>query len=113
MGLGDDVMATAVAKIEKGKHPDRQIVIGDFEKKLAYESIIYKNNPFITEKKNLDKNKIVHFVNIHKYNRPYIDWKKTNSKNYVWNKNFKILAGQIFFSKEEIQIALVLILQLA
>lgn len=105
MGLGDDIMATAVAKIEKEKYPDRQIVIGDFEKKLGYESIIYKNNPYITDQKDLDKNKIVHFVNIHKNNRPYINLEKTNSKNYVWNENFKILVGQIFFSKTEIDIS--------
>ena len=42
MGLGDDLMITYLAKKEKAKYPERQIVIGDFKKKLAYHSIIYE-----------------------------------------------------------------------
>ena len=105
MGLGDDIMATAVAKIEKEKYPDKQIIIGNFEKRLLVESIIYKNNPHITTSEELDNNKPVHFVNNHNENRPYIDWQKTNLKNYKWNFNFKSTPGQIFFSKEEVNFA--------
>ena len=48
MGLGDDIMVTAFAKLEKQKFPDRQIVIGDFKKRLVKHSIVYENNPNIT-----------------------------------------------------------------
>lgn len=103
MGLGDDIMATAFAKLEKEKYPDRQIIVGNFDKKIGVDSIIYENNPYITLQKNLVTNKIVHFVNNHADNRPYIDWDKTNLNNYVWNFKFSPSPGQIFLSNSEIQ----------
>ena len=33
MGYGDELMATGIAKIEKKKNPQSQIVIGNFQKK--------------------------------------------------------------------------------
>ena len=54
MGLGDDLMVTGIAKIEKEKFPDRQIVIGNFHKKLVYHSIIYDNNPNITNPRQIN-----------------------------------------------------------
>ena len=105
MGLGDDIMATAYAKIEKEKFPDRQVVVGNFKKKIVFESIIYNNNPYITQRVDLDESKPIHFIDNYPENRPYIDWKKTPkiTANYFWNLDYKVTPGQIFLSLNENQ----------
>ena len=45
MGLGDDLMITNFVEQEKKKHPNKQIVIGNLEEKIIYDSLIYLNNP--------------------------------------------------------------------
>ena len=35
MGFGDEIMATAYAKIEKQKYPERQIVVGNSKTRQA------------------------------------------------------------------------------
>ena len=49
MGLGDDLMITGFVEQEKKKHPEKQIVIGNLEKKIIYDSLIYLNNKKITQ----------------------------------------------------------------
>ena len=56
MGLGDDLMITGFVEIEKRKHPNKQIVIGNLEEKKIYDSLIYKNNPNITPIDKVDRN---------------------------------------------------------
>ena len=102
MGYGDDLLVTTFAAKIKKLYPERQIVIGNAEKKQAYHSIIYDNNPNISDCRNLNANKPIHIINYHQGNRPYIDYKNSNSKNYIWNENFKPVPGQLYFSKEEI-----------
>ena len=101
MGLGDDLLVTRIAKIEKEKFPDRQIVIGNFQKKLVYYSIIYDNNPNITNPDQIDNTKPIHYIDYHSKNRPYIDKQKSTKKKWVWNFNFKPMPGEIYFSFEE------------
>ena len=101
MGLGDDIMITGLAKIEKKKHPDKQIIIGDFKKKIAFHSIIYENNPNITQADKIDRNKPVHFIDYHSENRPYINYENSNKNNWHWNLKFKPIPGEIFFSHTE------------
>ena len=48
MGYGDDLLVTALAAIEKKKYPERQIVIGNINKRNAFHSVIYDNNPNIS-----------------------------------------------------------------
>ena len=74
MGYGDDLLVTALAANLKKKFPNRQIVIGNFAKKQAYHSIIYDNNPNISDCRSLDKNKEIHIVDYHPENRPYINY---------------------------------------
>ena len=106
MGYGDELMATGIAKIVKRKFPDRQIVIGNFEKKIVTQSIIFLNNPnIINGPKGIDQKKIVHFVNSSPGNRPHINWKKTVKGRRVWNFNFKPTPGELFFSMDEINLA--------
>ena len=101
MGYGDDLLITNFAARIKKKYPERQIVIGNVAKQQAYHSIIYDNNPNISDCRKLDPNKPVHMINYHPGNRPYIDYKKSNINNYVWNENFTPISGEIFFSKNE------------
>ena len=100
MGYGDDLLITTLASKIKEQYPDRQIVIGNFEEKRAYHSIVYDNNPNIADCRNIDPNKPTHIINYHQYNRPYIDYEKSTNTKYVW-RNFKPKPGQIFFTKEE------------
>ena len=68
MGLGDDLMITGIARIEKKKYPNKQVVIGNLDEKKIYHSIIYDNNPNITHVNNLDRLKSVDFINYHNFN---------------------------------------------
>ena len=100
MGYGDDLLVTALASKIKKQFPNRQIVIGSAEKKRAYHSIIYENNPNISDCRRLDNSKPIHVINYHVGNRPYIDYEKSTRSKYIWKK-FKPEPGQIFFTKEE------------
>tara|TARA_Y100000590_G_scaffold469152_1_gene655129 strand:- start:1503 stop:2351 length:849 start_codon:yes stop_codon:yes gene_type:complete len=102
MGLGDDIMITSLARKIKEKYPNRQIVVGNKSIGQAYKSIIYKNNPYITDSSKIDESKPIHLIDYHNENRPYIDRKNSTIKNYSWNKNFKPDVGELYFSKAEI-----------
>ena len=102
MGYGDDLMITTHAMEIKKKYPDRQILIGNIKQKKAYHSIIYDNNPYISDCRKVDLNKPIHIIDYHEGNRPYIDYKKSIAADkYVWNKNFKPTPGKLYFTKEE------------
>ena len=100
MGFGDDLLITALASKIKKQHPDRQIVVGSAEEKRAYHSLIYENNPNISDCRNLESNKPTHLINHHPHNRPYIDYERSTHSNYVWKK-FKPEPGELFFSEKE------------
>tara|TARA_Y100001935_G_C17269770_1_gene491261 strand:+ start:248 stop:1102 length:855 start_codon:yes stop_codon:yes gene_type:complete len=102
MGYGDDLLITNFASKIKNKYPDRQIIIGNLSKKEAYHSIIYDNNPNISDCRNLEKHRPIHIINYHSGNRPYIDYEKSTKDNYVWNKKFTPEPGQIYFSEKEL-----------
>ena len=99
MGLGDDIMITGIAKKEKLKHPNKQIIIGNLEEKKAYHSIVYDNNPNITNINKIDKSTPIHFINYHPYNRPYIDYVNSRKDNWKWNMDFSPTPGELFFLK--------------
>tara|TARA_Y100001970_G_C14201243_1_gene841220 strand:- start:873 stop:1718 length:846 start_codon:yes stop_codon:yes gene_type:complete len=101
MGYGDDLLITSLAAQIKKKYPKRQVVIGNVSKKEAFHSIVYDNNPNISDCRNLDTSKPIHMIDYHPGNRPYIDYHRSTSSNYVWNKKYKPIAGQIFFSEDE------------
>ena len=100
MGYGDDLIVTKLASKIKKQFPDRQIVIGEAKKQRAYHSIVYDNNPNISDCRDLEKNKPIHIIDYHENNRPYIDYTKTTNTNYVWRK-FKPDPGEIYFTKKE------------
>ena len=101
MGLGDDLMITNFVEQEKKKHPNKQIVIGNLEEKIIYDSLIYLNNPNITPIDKVDREKPIHFINYHTRNRPYIDYQKSNNNNWQWNMNFSPIPGKLYFSEDE------------
>ena len=105
MGYGDDLMITGIARIEKKKYPNKQVVIGNLDEKKIYHSIIYDNNPNITHVKDLDRKKSVHFINYHNFNRPYINYEKSNLERWIWNMNFSPTPGELYFSEHEKKIA--------
>ncbi len=103
MGYGDDLMITTLASKVKKQFPERQIIIGNLKKKKAYHSIIYENNPNISDCRKLDLKKPIHFIDYHEGNRPYINYKKSLEEGkYIWNENFKPTAGEIYFSESEL-----------
>ena len=102
MGLGDDLMITGIVEQERKKHPDKQIVIGNLNKNLVFDSIIYLNNPYITPSDKINRNKPVHFINYNDENRFYINYFKSNENNYVWRTDFKPVPGKIYFSEKEL-----------
>ena len=102
MGYGDEIMATAFAKIEKQKYPERQVVVGNIDTRQATYSKIFYNNPNISDPRKLDESKIVHFVNLSNINRLYIDWQKSTKHKYFWNLKHRPLPGELFFDVKEI-----------
>lgn len=102
MGLGDDLMITGFVDREHNKHPDKQIVIGNLNENLIFDSLVYLNNPKITHSSNIDKNKPIHFINYNDSNRFYINYKECNKNNLAWRTDFKLIPGNIYFSKKEV-----------
>ncbi len=109
MGYGDDLMITAHASQIKKKFPERQVVIGNVKKKQAYHSIIYENNPNISDCTKLDLKKPIHVIDYHPGNRPYIDYKNSTNSKYHWNEAFKPIPGELYFSKKEISESIAII----
>ena len=100
MGYGDEIMATAEAREAKKKFPNAKIVIGDGKK--TYPSIIYLNNPNIYQGE-ISPTHNDEYIWVKNYigHRPYI-LGHDKIKNF-WNKDFSVIPGDIFFSKEEDQ----------
>jgi len=103
MGYGDELMATGIAKIQKKKNPNSQIVIGNYDKKIITQSIIFNNNPnIITDSKKIDPSRKLLFINNSPGNRPYFDSEQTTlKKRMVWNFQFKPTPGELYFSEKE------------
>ena len=100
MGYGDDLLITKLASKIKKQFPDRQIVIGEAKNQSAYHSIVYDNNPNISDCRNLEKSKPTHIIDYHPYNRPYIDYEKSTYTNYVWKK-FNLILEKFILQKKK------------
>ena len=99
MGYGDDIMATAEVKEAKKIFPHANILIGNG--RVTYPSIMYLNNPYISQVKKFDKKKdhiwILNYIN----NRPYVDYIKSNNNRNVWDSKFSVKPGEIYFNEIE------------
>ena len=96
MGYGDDLLITTFASKIKKQYPERQIVIGSIKKKHAFHSIIYENNPNISNCEKLDLKKPIHIIDYHPGNRPYIDYKKSTNRKKSTSRHIDIRAKPIF-----------------
>ena len=55
----------------------------------------------ITDIKYLNRLKSVHFINYHNFNRPYINFEKSNLERWIWNMDFSPIPGELYFSEDE------------
>ena len=92
-------MTTGFARIVKEKYPDTQLVIGNKAKGMAFDSEIFNNNPHITKPSNIDANKSKMWLENYPGNRPYI--LSATKEKIIWNYDFKIVKGDLFFDNKE------------
>ena len=100
MGYGDDLLVTKLASKIKKQFPDRQIVIGEAKKQRAYHSIVFDNNPNISDCRNLEKNKPIHIIDYHENNRPYIDYGKTTIQT-MFGENLNLILEKFILQKKK------------
>ncbi len=97
MGAGDDLIASSMAKgaADRGK----RIAFGDGKKIIwgPHSAMIFKNNPNIAPPGS-EKNSNIEWNPYCKGNRIY---NKAGSDRWIWNYDFRVLPGEIFFSKDE------------
>ena len=103
MGYGDSIMVTGFARLAKEKYPNLQIVIGDKESSNIANSIIFKNNPNITNPKEIDPSINKVWIENYPGKRPYI--KYVDDKKYYWNPNYRPVKGDLFFDEKEKNLA--------
>ena len=101
MGLGDEIMTTGFARLAKDAHPDAQIIIGNKEKNLIYDHLIFKNNPNITKEKDIKLSMKTVWIETYPQKRPYI--KRWDENKIYWNNNFRTVRGDLFFDNFEIK----------
>ena len=97
MGIGDDLIATGLARgaAERGK----RIAFGNGEKiKFGpYSAMIFKNNPNICWPGEERANDI-EWISYYKGNRGY---NSSGVGKWIWNYNFRAQPGQLFFDESE------------
>ena len=109
MGLGDEIMVTALVKKNRRENPIPHVIVNS--KGLMRWSVAWENNPYILNKKellghrpNFDKN----YYTLSSGNgggRHYIDYEKSKHHQfYVW-KEWDIEPGEIFLSEKEYELA--------
>ena len=109
MGLGDEIMVTALVKKNIRKNHIPSVIVNS--KGLMRWSVAWENNPYILNKKellgqkpNFDKNYCI-IPSGNGGGRPYIDYEKSKHHQfYVW-KEWNIEPGEIFLSEKEHELA--------
>lgn len=101
MGLGDNIMATGMARgaVARGK----RIAFGD-GKKLIWDTLsagIFHGNPNIA-RPGQERNSNVEWIPFYRGNRLY---NKQGNGRWLWNYDFRPTPGEIFFSHEELHYA--------
>ena len=94
-------MVTGFARIAKQKYPEFQVVIGDRKKGIIVDSPIFYNNPNITKSSEISLEIKKVWIENYSNNRPYI--KKQNEEKFYWNMEYRPIAGDLFFKKEEVE----------
>lgn len=103
MGLGDNIMATGMAKsaVKRGK----RIAFGDGSNILwdQHSEQIFRNNPNIASFGS-ERDDDVEWIPFYKGNRLYNKHDQTNDR-WIWNCDFKAKPGEIFFTDKELTFA--------
>jgi hypothetical protein len=103
MGLGDNLMATGMAKgaAQRGK----RIAFGNGSNILwdQHSASIFQGNLNIAAPGS-ERDSDLEWVPFYKGNRIYNDHDKINQK-WIWNYDFKAIPGEVFFTDEELSFA--------
>src|SRR4029079_3225081 len=96
MGIGDDIIATGIAKgaAERGE----RIAFGNGKKIIwgPYSEMIFRNNPNVARPG--EENKQVKWFHYYKGSRIY---NMAGGGRWLWNYSFKVQPGEIYFDNSE------------
>lgn len=98
MGYGDDIMATGLAKGARSR--GKRVAFGDGRRVIwgPWSEEIFQNNPNIARpgsENGRDIEWVAHYKGNRLYNKPAAD-------RWIWNYDFKPVAGELFFNQDEI-----------
>ena len=99
MGYGDEILVTAEAREIKKKFPNAKILVGNGKK--TFPSIIFQNNPNISQNENINSMEDYIWILNYMNNRPYLNYLKSNSERNVWDQEFSAKAGEIYLNDIE------------
>ena len=102
MGYGDDLMITGEVKKLKKIHSGAKFVIGNGTK-YWWSEVFSGNKSIIRGDQVKDFQKVIR-LNNYPGHRPYRIYDSLNHKEkYIWNTDYKVEKGEIFFSKKELE----------
>lgn len=104
MGLGDDLMATAIARSIFRKDPTRKVAIGDGERFQPSE--VFWFNPIVATPQDIRGRKPVQWLRHTSGCRPYIDYDRMqkpikSAPRFYWIDIGPLEPGEIHFSRAE------------
>lgn len=104
MGLGDNLLATGMARGAKAR--GKRIAFGDGEKIIwdQHSEFIFRNNPNIALPIHDTTEPDIEWVPFYKGNRLYNSHDRALDR-WVWNYDFKPIPGELFFSDHELAFA--------
>lgn len=97
MGIGDDLIATGLAKGARDR--GRRIAFGDGNRIRwgPHSPMVFKNNPNIAPP-GTERWKDVEWIDYYKGHRKY---NKQSTDRWIWNYDFKVKPGEIYFDADE------------
>lgn len=98
MGIGDDIIATSLARGAKDR--GELIAFGDCRRILwgPYSEMIFRHNQNIA-RPGQEKDLRVRWIKYYKGNRIY---NASSGKSWIWNYKFKVKPGELFFEDIEL-----------
>ena len=108
MGLGDEIMATAMISAEKEKYPDHYIVCCKPQHHDPYrgyfseeQAVIFKNNPKVHQYREVMNKGKIRFIQNYPGTRPYTRNIQGGGRKYNFVYDFKVEPGEIYWDDEE------------
>jgi hypothetical protein len=101
MGLGDNLLATGMARGAKAR--GKRIAFGDGKKILwdKHSSEVFRGNPNVAPP-GAERDQDVQWVGFYKGSRIYNSQDSAN-KRWIWNYDFKPTPGELFFNSAEVR----------